>query len=328
MKIHSGLSIPIVLILFLQLAAAADRVGAPSDPQPTQPTQGDQTVDDADAGWIWSGMESYSDPALHGATGHAGGPGSYGAYTFHGVSVDVYGFSGPALVIDGRAHKTGNMKISIDDKEVATTSEKGGDNAYEVVLAHVSGLTDGNHVLQVAPDAGWGVVDYIVVHGSTSGAVPLAAAKPLIPDGYYQLVPRNAPDKCLDVTDPACPDGAGLQIYEPAEGHTEVWHIVPLGNERYRISPKSAPSEAISIAELTDALNDPQLVLWHYTGDPRQQILIRPVEDGFFRIGPSSDENETVDVFYNGKDNGNKVIGYAWGGGNNQQWWLAPVSGH
>src|SRR4051812_21070953 len=72
-------------------------------------------VDDAAPGWIWSGMDSFEDPMLKGGSGHSGGPGSYGAYTFKGSYVAVYSMRAPNVEFAGRRHKVGRLRISIDN---------------------------------------------------------------------------------------------------------------------------------------------------------------------------------------------------------------------
>jgi len=311
--------------------AAAEQV--PSSTTPAKPSTGSatQTVDDADPGWIWNGMEDEADPDMYGATAHAGGSGSYGAYTFSGVGVDIYGLSAPATEINGKIHKLGTVKISIDGKPSSDVVEKGSTTSYGFLIARIVGLPDGNHVLQIAPDSGWGVVDYIVVHKTISAAdmaaMQEAANKPLISAGYYRIIPQSAPNEYLEVSDASCPDGANVQIYKANPDHQQIWHVVPLGGDRYRLSPQNAPNEAISVPNITPELDDPQVVIWNYTGDPRQQMIITPGYSGFCKIGPVSNPDEVLNVFYNLTSDGTKIIGYKWSGGaKNETWWFDRVS--
>jgi len=330
-SIRRCLILGVIAIVAFISKAAAERVPSSNSPPQPAPTSTTQTVDDADPGWIWHGMEDYSDPDLHGASGHAGGSGSYGAYTFAGVGVDIYGLSAPATEVNGRIHKLGSVQVTIDGKPSSSVVEKGTATSYGFLIARIDGLSNGNHVLQIGPDSGWGVVDYIVVHKTVSAADAAAmleaANRPLIPAGYYRLIPQSAPDKYLEVSDPSCPDGAIVQIYKDTPTHQQVWHIVPLGGERYRLSPSNAPDEAISVPNLTPELDDPQVVIWKYTGDPRQQMSITPADNGFVRIGPITNPNEVLNVFFNMTSDGTKIIGYQWlAGSKNEVWWLERVS--
>jgi len=126
-------------------------------------------IDDDAAGWIWSGMQEADSLDLHGGTAHAGGPGAYGEFTFQGTGVDVISGSGQTVTINGRTHRAGKAKISIDGKQVVlSTVQSAGDT-----LAHAAGLKNGVHVLQIEPVGGWVAVDYIVVTGvdHTGGGV-------------------------------------------------------------------------------------------------------------------------------------------------------------
>jgi len=167
-------------------------------------------VDDAEAGWIWNQTVEYSDPSLQGGRAHAGGPGSYGAYTFHGSGVDVLCMTGPSLQIDGRVHRFGHARFSIDGKPVLTANSSSVDSQYGVALFHVQNLTDAVHVLQVEPEGGWVVVDSIRIYKSGSGDAPEdVAPKPLyVADAHtmldtltdWNLVAKRTPNWCFDKT--------------------------------------------------------------------------------------------------------------------------------
>jgi len=132
-------------------------------------------IDDGAAGWIWHGMAPIDDSIMHGGSGHAGGPGSYGAYTFTGTGVDVFAKAGPSVVVDGRGHKIGSLKVSIDGNVKADPRMYRSQDEDEINAFTITGLSSGVHVLQVEPDGGWAAVDYISVHGAP---VPQEASKP------------------------------------------------------------------------------------------------------------------------------------------------------
>jgi len=128
-------------------------------------------IDDSAPGWVWSGMTEYDDPGLYGSRAHAGGPGGYGSFTFTGTGVDVVGVAVPQVQMDGHVHRAGSLKVSIDGKEVSTSTMKSATTEYKFTGAHIAGLPRGIHVLEVAPVGGWVVVDYIqVVDPSTQTA--------------------------------------------------------------------------------------------------------------------------------------------------------------
>jgi len=127
-------------------------------------------IDDGNSGWTWSGMNSVSDPGYTGGAAHAGGIGTFGIYTFQGTRIQVYTMSGPAVVVNGRPHKMGKLRVSIDGKIKSTVSLLQTDQSFEVQACDIPGLSDGNHVLQVEPVGGWVVVDEIRVFGKSGNA--------------------------------------------------------------------------------------------------------------------------------------------------------------
>jgi len=123
----------------------------------------DGIIDDTAAAWVWTGMISNSGDMLHGGTDHAGGPQSSGTLAFHGTGIEVYTAVGPTVIADGRAHKAGSMDIFIDGKLQSTFSMKDTSANFEVNAARVTGLSDGNHVLELRANGGWFSVDYVKI---------------------------------------------------------------------------------------------------------------------------------------------------------------------
>lgn len=132
---------------------------------------------DAVANWTWSGMVDYADPDLSTGHGHAGGPGSYAAYTFSGTGIDVYAEKCATVVVDQRAHKTGRVKISIDGKERDTVDLAAAEKDPHYKVAGITGLADGNHVLELEPVGGWIVIDSVKEITGPVIAAPGAAAR-------------------------------------------------------------------------------------------------------------------------------------------------------
>jgi len=130
-------------------------------------------VDDSQEGWIFSGMVEVDDDGCKGGMEHAGGPSTYAAYTFNGAGVDIYATTGPSIEAGGRTHKLGRMKISIDGKPDGEYSLSQTSVTYQSKVYSVTGLTRGNHVLQLESGGGWIDVDFIQV--SNIEQVPAAS---------------------------------------------------------------------------------------------------------------------------------------------------------
>ena len=127
-------------------------------------------VDDADNGWTWSSMVSYPDIGLAKGTGHAGGSGSYGVYTFNGTGVEVFVMRGNSVNVDGHVHRMGKLKISVDGHVKGEVILAANAVDYNISAINVSGMPSKLHVLQLEPDAGWAVIDYIKVNADEDPA--------------------------------------------------------------------------------------------------------------------------------------------------------------
>lgn len=125
-------------------------------------------------------MIPVSDSQLGGGTGHAGGPGTYGVYTFLGTGVDVVAMRGPVVNDGVKAHRTGKLKVMIDGQEKDTVSLAAPENEYSVKAFHISGLSNATHVLELDPVGGWVVIDSIDV----AGAAPAGGAAPASASGF------------------------------------------------------------------------------------------------------------------------------------------------
>ena len=151
---------------------------------PTAPIIVDTTM----PGWTWSGMQPSDDDGQTGR-GYAGGPGSYAVYSFTGTGIDVVVMRGPTVQVDGRRHKLGSLKVSIDGhlkalKPLSQTTVEDNATAFSA-----SGLPAGLHVLELEPDAGWIVVESLKIY------------KGQIPDGD----PTVSPDKPKGAGSPSIP---------------------------------------------------------------------------------------------------------------------------
>jgi len=146
---------------------------------PTTESAPTSVIDDSAGAWMWHGMAAYDDVNLHGGSGHAGGSGSFGAYTFTGTGIDIFCVAGQSISVDGRAHKIGSVKVSIDGSLKAEARLYHPGDEYEVDAYSVSDLSPGVHVLQVEPDGGWVGVDYIALRqpAPAEGGTPVESSK-------------------------------------------------------------------------------------------------------------------------------------------------------
>lgn len=144
---------------------AGDAAGTdPNVPAVGTPPMPAGAIDDAALGWTWHGMVETDDPQFIGGSGHAGGPGTWGIYTFRGTGVTVFGLGGPYVKIPGcRRQAMGSMKILIDGFLKADESLARNQFEYNLGVYTTDDLPAGYHVLQIVPEDGWIVLDYITV---------------------------------------------------------------------------------------------------------------------------------------------------------------------
>lgn len=318
-------------LLIAFCAGRATALDVPGSQSSSTTTQG-ALVDDADAGWTWSGFVEYDDPQLHGGTAHAGGPDSYAVYTFTGTGVDVYVMDGPQIAIDGRGHRLGRMQVSIDGhvKGDAPTQKPAFD--YNVDGFSVTGLSSGVHVLKIDPQDGWVAVDYIRVQSgsedtpqgtsSTDSSSGKTAGNGVvnIPEGDYRIYPLISQSSDLDAKDRKTSDGTVVQIWKAGDHQNNQWfHITPMGNGQYWFAPLSAKTEAVTmLTPNTD--NTIPAGLWQYTNNPAQIWVITATPDGWCRISPSNAPSLALTVQSGATIDGTLVICDTWNGLRQQEW--------
>jgi len=333
MKFTTTFGVAAIGILCLSAnIAAANNVG--SESMVTATSSG--IIDDTTSGWIWHGMTQYDDSAMLGGTAHVGGPGTYGVYTFKGTAVEITASAEAYVTVDGRSHKVGHLKISIDGKAVGSVDTPRASRSDDAGRFAVRELTNNLHVLQVEPEGGWNLIDCIKVTSGGSGVddgdTPAhpgnVSVKSMIPSGLYRIVSRQDSRLMLAAHDGIPIDGTVAEIYSYQPDHLEVWKITSLGNERYRIAPAGSSTECLSM--FSDALASDtagyKVGTWH-TGDfAAEQWYITPTEKGYYRISCLADSNRVLDVQGSNMHDQTSVIGYPWHGSDNQQWGLIPAN--
>lgn len=348
-------SISCTMCLLFDLAAAGRGDNVPQTPPAAQPATvtapesgQDGIVDDGAPGWIWNGMDEYDDPSLKGGSGHAGGPGGYGAYTFHGSEVEVYGMAAPTIDVDGQVHGMGRARLLLDGKLVGTVSDFKSSPQYGYRLFDVTGLSDGNHVLQVEADRGWIVVDYLRVidpdrqtapstvddkAASKSGAPaekpadqPPSAAGPTIPGGYYKIELRTDIRKLLSVHTLNPANGSFTEVDTESRDRMQVWQVTPLSGGKYRISPASSPELALAVLSQMIRSVGYAVGTWSYADNPSCQWNLIPVASGFYEIESVGVPGYVVDLLFADDTDGSNLDLFNFHGGNSQEWAFAPVS--
>ena len=249
-------------------------------------------------GWTWHNMTAYDDPSLTNSTGLAGGPSADGAYTFHGTGVILYGVTGPYVSVDGRRHRTGSVRLSIDGQTKTEVSMLHDDFDAGVNVTSVTGLPNASHDIKIEPIGGWVILTAIEV---VSGDAPKAADVPDakdgvgeklklgdIPTGYYRIVPATATAQTIDVKDFKTDDGTQIQLYT---GNTSIkqpnqWFLFKmLTPGHYSVSPVSDATEMLSLMPGTEPHFPTNI--WRNVHTDSQVWLLVPEMNGTWRLSPS-----------------------------------------
>src|SRR3569833_1014564 len=274
-------------------------------------------IDDSAPGWIWSGMTEYDGDTLTGGTGHAGGPGSFGAYTFKGTRFRLFCRLPISIEVDGRVHKGGHVKLSLDGNAInvkqATTP---GDD--DVCVADVDGLADGNNVLQVSTDAGWIVVEYLRLDASKAIQTDAVAAKIVstIHEGVYRIHPRLNDTRLLGSF-----DGKSVFTLGAAGARYGTMKLTAVATDVYKLSPTVDESLALTVMN-GSAAGVYALGMTPVRDNPAQCWYVTRDAEGYFRIACASQPDYVLDVSGDLTDIGAGVIVYKSHGGGNQQWIL------
>lgn len=276
-------------------------------------------VDDQDAGWTWSGMAEVDDPQFHGGTAHAGGEGTYCAYTFHGTGVKVIGLGGKSIALGGHRRTLGSAKVTIDGKPVAW-QPAGAQTDGIVTLFETSGLTDGNHVLSVAADGGWIVIDDIQV----IEAQQEASKDDPFQGRLYRLQPRHAPGKFLETISNVYDDGTRTEIRSAQPGSRQLWRVTSIGNSLFRISPQDAPNKALTFSNDKD-VNDIAACVYTWSGAAAQEWTFKLQGDGYYEVLSAVDNTHCLDVQYSSANDGALALAFPYNGGDNEKWQFVPA---
>jgi hypothetical protein len=264
-------------------------------------------------------MSACNDPAMSGSAAMAGGPSTDGTIPFHGGGVIVYGLTGATVQVDGHRHRIGSVRVSIDGQVRTMASMQRSDTEPDTDVTSVTGLPDGDHTLKIEPVGGWIAVNSIkVLPGATPtpSDKPAASAKPDdgptlgdVPDGYYRLVPVNAPTMTLDVKDNKTFDGTPMQLWT---GNTSIkqpnqwFYFTQVSSGHCRITPVSEPGESMS------ALPGGGVALWHDAGNDAQLWLLIPLANGEWRLSPASQPDLALSLTAGRTDNGAPITAQTW----------------
>jgi len=310
MKSLIALSAVVAMSIVFELPTSAN-------PPSVVPSTG--IIDDSAAGWIWNGMVEYEGDSLFGGSGHAGGPGSYAAYTFNASHFRLYCSEPYSINEGGRVHKGGHIKLLVDGAPVDIKQITPSDDS--VCVADIAGLSKGYHVVQVSADGGWIVVDYLQLTGSVddNGATGQDQASQGFRAGEYRIVPRHNDTRTFGSF-----DGKTAITLGAESGRYGVVTLKPYPDKSYAIASTVDPALVFTMSSTKGDTGYP-MVLQRHTDIPQAHWNITRDKDGYFIISNAAQPDYVFDVARDDTTIGTPVNAYLLHGLPNQQWMIIPI---
>lgn len=354
-KLHLSLLVwTLIFIVIHSISLYADNNKPVNAPDPNTDAKNatlSGIIDDTTPGWIYNGMSSFEQPELKNGSAHAGGPGTYAAFTFNGTDVELYGITGSAIKVDEHIRRLGMVKVSIDGKPVAGANLHSKDINFNYNFATICKLPKGNHVLQIEPESGWIVIDYIKVSSSddslkvndvqkseqkTNGQqksnqpsgsknqTDLFVNTSVIPDGDYYLISQVADEKYLESVNAGTDNNTHLDMSSFDQSHMQTWHVTRLNNGCYRITSAVNPNAAITFTPSTNGNMQP--TLWYFQGYRSQLLSIVLKKFSYYAIEMPNDAKETcLDATSSAWQDGAIVACKPYADEKSQVWKFVPV---
>ncbi|MES2734263.1 MAG: RICIN domain-containing protein, partial [Bacteroidota bacterium] len=144
--------------------------------------------------------------------------------------------------------------------------------------------------------------------------------------GVYQLAPRFAPSKRLDVTGGSNVSGTNVGIWEKNNAPAQAWQFIDVGNGYYELIPQCATNSRLDVTAGNNA-NGTNVQIWYgFANTPAQQwrVILRP--DGYYELEPRNAPGKRLDVAGERGESGANVDIWQSFGNLAQQWKLLPMN--
>ncbi len=142
--------------------------------------------------------------------------------------------------------------------------------------------------------------------------------------GWFQLVPRHATNKALDIEGAGSGNGALAKIHARHGGANQQFRLEATSGGFYRLTPRHATGKALDIAGVSTA-NGAAAHQWDYVGGNNQQWSFGSVGANAYRLTPRHTASKCLDVSGASSSNGAAVHQWDYVGAANQQWELVPM---
>jgi len=273
MKVHVGLIalIAVLALFFVDRTATAQ----------TPPSATTTAIDDKAPGWMWDHMMGCDASGPPSVSAHAGGPGSSATYIFSGTGVTISGISGSTVSVGNAIHRVGKIRVTLD-------GSVRGQFADASTIFSVRNLADQNHSLILEPVDAWGAVSGLSIDHTAASASPLAAGSDtLTTPGVYKIVPRTAPDYCVDLYERTTVNGSKFVVYGSNNQLNQQFNVTHVGPGKYVFESLQIPTSSLSV--LPDPTTGVSYAgIWQYTRNAGQIWIVTLEQSGYYRISPST----------------------------------------
>ena len=124
-------------------------------------------------------------------------------------------------------------------------------------------------------------------------------------EGWYQLLPKCASSKCLDVSNASNEDGANIQIYDSNHTDAQWFYFASIGNGYYTIVAKcSGKVLDVKGASKKSGTNVQQ---WHDKFGDNQIWKVESAGNGYYYIRPANNESLALAVSGGSRKSGANV---------------------
>jgi len=117
--------------------------------------------------------------------------------------------------------------------------------------------------------------------------------------------------------------GANVEQYSFNGAANQRWKFTNPSNGYYKISPMHDTGLSLNATGSSSGANNVNVLTSAPTSAQRWQP--ERTGDGTWRIKPENNTSNCLDIYNAGLNDGDRVISYSWGGGNNQRWYIEVV---
>lgn len=139
--------------------------------------------------------------------------------------------------------------------------------------------------------------------------------------GIYELEPKNAPGKRLDVYGAGTANGSKVVIWTDTNGNNQRWKLEEQSTGIYELTPQHATGKRMDVSGVSTA-NGAKAHLWDDVNGNNQRWKLELQSDGCYELIPQHATGKRLDVSGYSSSNGADVHSWDDTNADNQRWKL------